>query len=68
MPAGTPKAIVDKLHADLVKAIQDPDVKKKFADLGVEAVYDTPEQFAAFIKSETAKYGKLIKDAGIKAE
>jgi tripartite-type tricarboxylate transporter receptor subunit TctC len=68
MPAGTPKAMTDKLHADLVKVMQDPDVKKKFADLGVEAVYDTPEEFSAFIKSEMAKYGKLIKDAGIKAE
>jgi len=67
MPAGTPKAINDKFHGDLVTSMQDAGVKKKFADLGVEAVYDTSEHFAAFIKSETAKYGKLIKDAGIKA-
>jgi tripartite-type tricarboxylate transporter receptor subunit TctC len=68
MPAGTPKAITDKFHADLVKAMQDAEVKKKFADLGVEAVYSTPEQFVAFMKSETAKYTKLIKEAGIKVE
>lgn len=68
MPAGTPKAITDKFHADLVKTMQDEEVKRKFADLGVEAVYSTPEQFVSFMKSETAKYAKLIKDAGIKIE
>jgi len=68
MPAGTPKAITDKFHVDLVKAMQDEDVKRKFADLGVEAIYSTPEQFVSFMKSETAKYAKLIKEAGIKVE
>ena len=63
MPTGVPKAIIDQFHVDLVKALQDPDVKRKFADLGVDAVHDTPEEFVAFIKSETAKYSKLIKDA-----
>jgi len=66
MPAGTPKAIVDKFHTDMVKVMQDADVKKKFADLGVDAVSSTPDQFAAFMRSETAKYAKLIKEAGIK--
>ncbi len=68
MPAGTPKPIIDKFHADIVKVIQDPDVKKRFADLGVEAVSSTPEQFLAFMRAEVAKYAKLIKDAGIKIE
>ena len=68
LPAGTPKPIVDKFHADMIKVLQDAEVKKKFADLGVEAVSSTPEQFAAFVKSEMAKYAKLIKDAGIKVE
>jgi len=68
MPAGTPKAVIEKFHVDLVKAMQDAEVKKKFADLGVEAVYSTPEQFIGFMKSETAKYAKLIKEAGIKVE
>ena len=65
-PAGTPKAIVDKLHRDTVKALADPDVKKRFADLGVEAVSSSPAQFSAFIKSEMDKYAKLIKEANIK--
>jgi tripartite-type tricarboxylate transporter receptor subunit TctC len=68
MPAGTPKAITDKFHTDLVKVMQDAEVKRKFADLGVEAIYSTPEQFVSFMKSETAKYAKLIKEAGIKVE
>jgi len=65
-PAGVSKAIVDKFHADMVKVIQDPVVKQKFADLGVEAVSSTPAQFGAFIKAEMDKYTKLIKDANIK--
>jgi tripartite-type tricarboxylate transporter receptor subunit TctC len=66
MPAGTPKAITSKFHADLVKVMQDAHVKAEFAKLGVEAVHSTPEEFVAFMKSETAKYSKLIKEAGIK--
>jgi tripartite-type tricarboxylate transporter receptor subunit TctC len=66
LPAGSPKNVVDKLNADTVKALADPDVKKRFADLGVEAVSSTPEQFGSFIKDEMAKYTKLIKEANIK--
>ena len=65
-PAGTPKPIVDKLNADTRKALADADVKKRFADLGVEAVSSSPEQFAKFIKAEMGKYEKLIKEANIK--
>jgi len=65
-PAGTSKAIVDKLHADTVKALADPDVKKRFADLGVEAVSSSPSEFTAFIRAEMDKYSKLIKEANIK--
>jgi len=68
LPVGTPKAIAEKFRADLVKVMQDPEVKEKFATLGVEAVISTPAEFGAYIKSETAKYAKLIKDAGIKGE
>ena len=65
-PAGVSRPIVDKFHADMVKVMQDPVVKQKFADLGVEAVSSTPAQFDAFIKSEMGRYARLIKDAGIK--
>ncbi|MEK6243389.1 MAG: tripartite tricarboxylate transporter substrate binding protein [Pseudomonadota bacterium] len=66
LPAGTPKPIVDKFHADMVKVMQDPVVKGKFADLGVEAVSSTPEQFGRFIRAEMDKYTRLIKEANIK--
>jgi len=65
-PAGTPRTIVDRLNADTRKALADAEVKKRFADLGVEAVSSTPEQFGKFIKEEMAKYEKLIKEANIK--
>jgi tripartite-type tricarboxylate transporter receptor subunit TctC len=65
-PAGTPRAIVDKLHADTVRVLADPDTKKRFADLGVETVSSTPAEFSAFIRSETDRYAKLIKEANIK--
>ena len=65
-PAGTPRPIVTKLAGDTQKALADPEVKKKFADLGVVEVSSTPEQFTAFIKQEMAKYSKLIKEANIK--
>ena len=66
LPAGTPKPIVDKFHGDMVKVMQDPGVKGKFADLGVEAISSTPAEFSSFIKAEMGKYSKLIKEAGIK--
>ncbi len=68
LPAGTPKVIADKFRADLVRVMQDPDVKEKFTGLGVDAMSGTPEQFSAYMKSETAKYSKLIKEANIHAE
>jgi tripartite-type tricarboxylate transporter receptor subunit TctC len=68
LPAGTPKPIVEKFHADLVKVMQQAEVREKFASLGVDAVSGTPAELAAYMKSETAKYAKLIKEANIRAE
>ena len=65
-PAGVARPVVDKFHADMIKVMQDPVVKQKFADLGVEAVSSTPAQFGAFIRTEMDKFGKLIKEANIK--
>ena len=67
-PAGTPKEIVAKLHDEIVKILNMPEVKKRFADLGAEPVGNTPEQMAAQIKSETDKFAKLVKDANVKVE
>ena len=63
-PAATPKPVLDKLNAALVKVLNQADVKKKIAEQGGDVVAETPEQFAAFIKSETAKWGKVVKESG----
>ena len=67
-PAGVPRTIVDKVNADLVKALATQNVKTRLAELGVETISSTPEQFGAFMASETARWGKLIKDANLKLE
>jgi len=63
-PAGTPAPIVAKLNASILKALADPEVKKKLAEQGAEPFGEKPEQFAAFIQAETAKWGKVVKDSG----
>ena len=62
--AGTPAPIVTQLNKALVKVLNQPDVKAKIAAQGGEVVAETPEQFAAFIKAETAKWGKVVKESG----
>jgi tripartite-type tricarboxylate transporter receptor subunit TctC len=66
MPAGVPREIVQKFHADTVKVLADADLKKRFADLGVEAVSSSPAEFSSFIRAEQDKYTKLIREASIK--
>ena len=68
VPAGTPKAIVDSYHAALVKVMADPDLKARFADLGVEAQASTQDEFRAFLAAEVSKYSKLVADNNIKGE
>ena len=65
-PAGTPKAIITRLNAELVKIIAMPDIRERLDSLGVDPVANSPEEFAAFQKAEIAKWAKVIKDAGIK--
>jgi tripartite-type tricarboxylate transporter receptor subunit TctC len=64
-PAGTPPAIVASLNRIAVAAMTDPAVKEKLADQGLTVAGDTPEHFRAFIGSETAKWAKVINDAGL---
>jgi tripartite-type tricarboxylate transporter receptor subunit TctC len=64
-PAGTPKEIIDRWHAEIVKAAQQPDVQKKLAGMSFEAQPNTPDQFAAMIKTEVAKWAAVIRDAKI---
>jgi tripartite-type tricarboxylate transporter receptor subunit TctC len=67
-PAGTPRPVLNILHREIVKAYTAPDVKKQVLDTGSEVVADTPEEFAAFVRSESAKWSKVIRDANIKPE
>lgn len=66
--AGTPKAIVDRLNAELAKAVATPEVKARFAALGVEPVSGTPEAFGDLISAEVERWGRVVKEAEIKAD
>ncbi len=68
LPTGTPKAVVDSYHAALVKVMADPDLKDRFAGLGVEAMASSQDEFKAFMAAEHAKYAKLVADNNIKGE
>ncbi|MES2562230.1 MAG: tripartite tricarboxylate transporter substrate binding protein, partial [Pseudomonadota bacterium] len=67
-PAGTPKDIVARLHKEIVTAVANPKVAQPLVKLGTQPLSNTPEEFAAYIKSETAKYAKVIKAANITPE
>ena len=67
-PAGTPKEIVDRLHAEIVKALADPEVRQKFDAQGLTPRGTTPEQLASATREQFAKYQRLIRQAGITAE
>jgi tripartite-type tricarboxylate transporter receptor subunit TctC len=66
-PAGTPAPVIAKLHQEAVRIVLQPDLREKFGLIGLDVVSDPPDAFAAIIKSDTAKWAKVIKDAGIKA-
>ena len=67
-PAGTPKPIVQKLHAEIVKAISDPAIKDQLFSLGLSPRGTTPDELAADLKTQFAKYGNLIKQANISVD
>ena len=62
------REIVQRLSAEIVKLLALPDVKQRLNDLGLDPAGSTPEQLAAFVQSEIAKWGKVIRDSGIKSE
>jgi tripartite-type tricarboxylate transporter receptor subunit TctC len=65
VPAGTPRAIVDKLHAALQATMDSPEIKQRFAGGGVDVMTSkTPEDFASFVAAETARWGKVAKESG----
>ena len=67
-PAGTAAAIVDKLHQDIAAVQNSDEVKKHFATEGAQIVQMSSHEFAAFIEKETNKWGRVVREGGIKAE
>ncbi|MDP1993016.1 MAG: tripartite tricarboxylate transporter substrate binding protein [Syntrophales bacterium] len=67
-PAKTPRAVINKLHAEVVKSLKLPEVRDRLASQGAEPVGSTPEEYDAFVKTESAKWAKVCKEAGIKPE
>ena len=68
-PAATPSSIVNRLHGDMVKAMQTPDVRAKLEGLGADGtVSRSPEEFAALVRADTARYAKIVKDIGLRID
>lgn len=68
VPGKTPKAIVDRLNTELVKALKDPDVRARFALIGAEPVGSSPQELAATLKAETARWAGIVRERNIKAD
>lgn len=64
-PAGTPKDVIAKVNAEFNKALKNPGLRKRLVDEGAEPAGGTPDEFASLIKSETLRWGKIVKDAGV---
>ena len=65
-PAKTPRAVIDRLQAEVAKIARNPKMKERLAGQGLELVGNTPEEFDAFIRGEVAKWGEVLKRAGLK--
>jgi len=68
VPRGTPKPVIETLNREILRAFTAPDLRQQIAEGGSEIVGGSPEQFAGFVRQEIAKWGKVIKDAGIKPQ
>lgn len=68
VPAGTPREVVSRLHTEIVKALNDPEIHAKLVAQGTDPVGSTPEAFGAFLKAETAKWRKVVQDGNVKAD
>jgi tripartite-type tricarboxylate transporter receptor subunit TctC len=67
-PAGTPKPIIDKLHAEMVKAMNTPELRERFSNVGAETIANTPAQYGAFVQAELKKWGTVIQVTGVKVD
>jgi len=64
---GTPRDIINKLNGEIVKVVTEPAGRDRLLALALDPVGNSPDEFGAYIKTETAKWGKLVREAGIKA-
>jgi tripartite-type tricarboxylate transporter receptor subunit TctC len=67
-PRGTPPEAVKKLHDDIVRVVREPEAKKALEAASIDIVANTPEEFAAYIASETSKWAQVVKASGAKVE
>jgi len=67
-PAGSPRDIVSKLNGETIRIMQAPDIRKRLANEGAKFTAKTPEEFGAFVRSEIAKWAKVVKEAGIRVD
>ena len=68
LPAATPKPLVTRINADIIRALQAPEVKERFDAQGLEIIGSSPEQFAAHLKAEIARWSKVVKAAGVRPD
>jgi tripartite-type tricarboxylate transporter receptor subunit TctC len=68
LPAGTPDAVVQKLHKAVADSLQEEEVKKRFADMGAQPVGNTPAEFADFLQKESDKWSAVIRKGNIKVD
>ena len=67
-PAATPKDIVSRLHKEILRVLQSPDVKARLAQEGADVIGNTPEQAAAIVRNDIDKWAEVIRNTGMKAE
>ncbi len=67
-PAGTPRPVIERLNVEFLKALRNPDLAKRLSEQGIDVSPSTPEEYTAYIKSETARLGEMVKASGAKAD
>jgi tripartite-type tricarboxylate transporter receptor subunit TctC len=68
VPAKTPKPIIDRLNNELLNALKQPDVRKRFASIGAEVVGSSPSELGKYMETETTRWAKVVRDRNIKAD
>jgi tripartite-type tricarboxylate transporter receptor subunit TctC len=67
-PAGTPRAVIDRLNGEITRTLRDPQVVQRLAAQGIDAIPSTPEEFGSVLNANLAKWAKVVRDAGIRPE